>query len=349
MKVAPAWHALKATTWANVQLVHTGQHYDANMSDTFFHDLGLPKPDFHLGIGGGSHAEQTGRVMIAYEALLKEHRPDLVIVVGDVNSTAACSMAAVKLHIPVAHLEAGLRSRDRSMPEEINRLITDQIADILWTPSKDGDENLLKEGVPKERISFIGNIMIDSYELLRKPIEASRTREQFHLAESSYGVVTLHRPSNVDERAQLEPLLSALERISQMLPLVFAVHPRTRQKLGEFGLEQRLLQNPAIHLVEPLSYIPFMGLVRECRIAITDSGGLQEETTYLGIPCITLRENTERPVTVTEGSNRLSNASGVVDLTTSLLRTQGRLGRCPELWDGHTADRLVADLKRRMF
>jgi UDP-N-acetylglucosamine 2-epimerase (non-hydrolysing) len=349
MKVAPAWHALKKALWAEVQLVHTGQHYDANMSDTFFDDLGLPKPDHHLGIGGGSHAEQTGRVMIAYEALLLKSRPDLVIVVGDVNSTAACSFAAVKLHIPVAHLEAGLRSRDRSMPEEINRLVTDQIADILWTPSPDGDENLLAEGIPAERISRIGNIMIDSYELLRNRIESAETRSQFGLAAQGYGVVTLHRPSNVDDKAKLSQLVRALQLISKSLPLVFAVHPRTRQRLKEFELDSVLATNAAIHLVEPMSYIPFMGLVRECRIAITDSGGLQEETTYLGIPCITLRDNTERPVTVTEGSNRLSNAEHVVAQAESLLKHAGRVGTCPELWDGRTADRLVQDLERRML
>ncbi len=328
-------------------IVHTGQHYDANMSDAFFDDLGMPKPDFHLNVGSGSHAEQTGGVMIAYEKVLMENPPALTVVVGDVNSTAACTLAAKKLCLPVAHLEAGLRSRDWSMPEEINRMVTDAIADVLWTPTPDADENLLRENVAPDRISLVGNIMIDSYELMRPRIEAADTRTSFGLEAGNYGVITLHRPSNVDQPDTLSELVDTLSGIAADLPLVFALHPRTRKNLEEFGLMDRLAGAPGMTVTEPMSYIRFMALVCEARLAITDSGGIQEETTYLGIPCLTLRENTERPITVTQGTNRLLGVGELAQAVGELLAGKGAEGRCPALWDGHTAGRIVEDLKQR--
>ena len=348
MKVAPAYHALAREVWCRPLVIHTGQHYDANMSDAFLADLGLPSPHVHLGVGSGSHAEQTARVMMAYEGLLMDDPPDWIIVVGDVNSTMACALAAKKLCLPVAHLEAGLRSRDMTMPEEINRLVTDAIADVLWTPSEDADRNLLDEGVAPARIARIGNIMIDSFEMLRPRVEADRARQDLGLAAQGYGVVTLHRPGNVDRKESLALLVETLARIGGELPLVFAVHPRTRKNLEAFGLLDRLVAAPGLHATEPMTYIRFMSLVREARLAITDSGGVQEETTYLGIPCITLRDTTERPITVWQGSNRLVAPDDLADAVGRVLAGDWPTGRRPDLWDGDAASRLVADLKHRI-
>ncbi len=346
MKIAPLWHALQQESWCEAAIVHTGQHYDPNMSDAFFRDLQMPAPQFHLEVGSGSHAEQTGNVMIAYERIAQRERPDWIVVVGDVNSTAACAIVGAKLWIPVVHLEAGLRSRDRRMPEEINRLVTDAISDVLWTPSPDGDANLLAEGVPAERITRIGNIMIDSYEMQRGAIDVDSTRRTLGLEGRDYGVVTLHRPSNVDSREILTTLADALATVARRLPLVFAVHPRTRNKLEEFALRDRLT-TAGVTLIEPLGYIQFMNLVSGARAVITDSGGVQEETTYLGIPCLTLRENTERPITVTEGSNRLVQPAALVTTLDVALTSRERQGKRPELWDGKAAQRAVQDLRRR--
>ena len=348
MKVAPLYHALKKQDWCDARIVHTGQHYDVNMSDVFFEQLALPDPAFHLGVGSGTHAEQTGGVMIAYEKVCLQERPDWIIVVGDVNSTAACAMVGAKLWIPVVHLEAGLRSGDRSMPEEINRLVTDAIADVLWTPSADADENLLNEGVPKEKIDLIGNIMIDSFEMLRGKIEASTARDDLGLETSSYALVTLHRPSNVDAKATLLPIVDELVNISARMPTVFVAHPRTIKSLQNHGLYQRLTQQAGMTLLEPLPYVDFMNVVTGARLVVTDSGGLQEETTYLGIPCLTMRENTERPITTTQGTSRLVRADNLAEHVQMILDGEWQKGSCPPLWDGKTAGRAVRALEARL-
>jgi len=345
MKVAPLYHALARESWAQASIVHTGQHYDANMSDAFFRDLRLPEPVHHLEVGSGSHAEQTGRTMMAYEAVCQRSRPDAIVVVGDVNATAACAMVGAKLWIPVVHLEAGLRSHDRRMPEEINRLVTDAIADLLWTPSPDADANLRAEGVPAAKIDCIGNIMIDSFEMLRQKIETSGAGERLKLS-GPYAVVTLHRPSNVDAPEKLAELVAALVAIARELTVVFAVHPRTRKRLEEFGLLATLSASAGMRITEPLSYIEFMSLVLRSTIAITDSGGVQEETTYLGIPCVTLRENTERPITISEGTNRLVKPGALFDAVADALAGRWPRGRRPELWDGHAAARAAQSLQR---
>lgn len=346
MKIAPLWHALTAAPDFHPVLIHTGQHYDANMSDAIFADLKLPSPDHHLGVGSGSHAEQTGQVMIAYERIAMEERPDWLIVVGDVNSTAAATLAAVKLGIPTVHLEAGLRSRDRRMPEEINRLVTDAIADILWTPSPDADENLLAEGVDPSRISRVGNIMLDSFEMVRPAIEAADVASEFGLERGKYGVVTLHRPSNVDSDISLKTLVQALIEAQSRLPLVFPVHPRTARRLDETG-QGAVLDAAGIVRIEPQPYVRFMSLVTSAAAAITDSGGIQEETTYLGIPCLTLRKNTERPITITQGTNRLVTAAGLLDALESALSAPASSRVRPDQWDGATASRCVDDLRAR--
>ncbi|MGF1549109.1 MAG: non-hydrolyzing UDP-N-acetylglucosamine 2-epimerase [Sphingomonadaceae bacterium] len=345
MKVAPLWRALEAAPDFAPLLIHTGQHYDPLMSEVFFRDLKLPPPDHHLGVGSGSHAEQTGKVMIAYEKVAEEDRPYWLIVVGDVKSNAACAMAAAKLQIPVVHLEAGLRSRDRAMPEEINRLVTDVIADVLWTPSPDADGNLRAEGVPAEKISRVGNIMIDSFEMLRPAIEAAGQAAAMGLAEGRYGVVTLHRPSNVDEPAELSRLVEALAAAQKRLPLVFPAHPRTAARLAEAGHDERL-RDEGVMLAEPLPYVAFMSLVTGAAAAITDSGGIQEETSYLGIPCLTLRDNTERPITISEGTNRLASADKLASALDEALARRWTACRI-EHWDGKTAERCVEDLRRR--
>jgi len=347
MKVAPLFHALRATDWAEPVLIHTGQHYDRNMSDAIFEDLRLPTPDFHMGIGSGTHAQQTGGVMIAYEKICQDHRPDWIIVVGDVNPTAACAMVGAKLWIPVVHLEAGLRSGDRRMPEEINRLVTDAIADVLWTPSSDADQNLLDEGVDESRIDLIGNIMIDSFEMLREKIGSSSTRRDLGLVDREYGLVTLHRPSNVDQAKTLTPIVEALTTASMDLPLVFVAHPRTIASLEKLGLKDNLT-SANIQLLEPLPYINFMNVVTGSKVVITDSGGLQEETTYLDIPCLTMRENTERPITVILGTNRLIDATNLAENLAKVMSGDWPNGACPPLWDGKPALRAVESLERRM-
>ena len=348
MKIAPLYHALAATEWCDPQIVHTGQHYDFNMSDAFFEDLGLPDAAFNLGVGSGSHAEQTGGVMIAYEKVCMDNRPDWIVVVGDVNSTAACAMVGTKLWIPVVHLEAGLRSGDRSMPEEINRLVTDAICDLLWTPSADADENLLHEGVSADNIDLIGNMMIDSFELLREKIEKSNSRESHGLGNDQYAVLTLHRPSNVDDPKKLLSIVNALEEIAADIRLVFVSHPRTIKNLKNFDLYDRLSGIAGVERLEPLPYIDFMNIVIGAALVITDSGGLQEETTYLGIPCLTMRENTERPITVLQGTNKLVGTGDLLSCVQQILAGDWPQGSRPPLWDGKTAQRAVKSLEKSL-
>jgi UDP-N-acetylglucosamine 2-epimerase (non-hydrolysing) len=347
MKIAPLWHALRR--WDaefDVAIVHTGQHYDDEMSDVFRRQFGLPQPSYMLGVGSGSHAQQTAAVMSAYEAVCLSARPDLVIVVGDVNSTMAAAIVAKKLVIPVAHLEAGLRSFDRTMPEEINRIVTDSIVDLLWTPSPDADANLSREGVAAAKIEQVGNIMIDAFEMLRCEIVAKDWPRAHGFAPKTYGVVTMHRPSNVDDPARLAALVEAFERIARRTSLVLPLHPRTRQRLEAARLLDRLTRVPRLKLLSPLGYVEFMSAVVSARFVLTDSGGIQEETTYLGIPCLTLRDNTERPITISEGSNRLVKLEVLEREVENVLAGPLHIGRCPALWDGKTADRVVQSMRR---
>lgn len=349
MKVAPIVAAMKKRPAKFLPLVvHTGQHYDSAMSDSFFRDLELPQPDTHLGVGSGSHAAQTAAVMERFEPVVLREKPDWVLVVGDVNSTIACALVCVKLGIRVAHVEAGLRSRDRTMPEEINRLLTDQIADLLFTPSPDADENLIAEGITRERIRFVGNVMIDS---LQKNLEKARrlsTRDKLGLEGVDYALLTLHRPSNVDLRESFERILSALEVISAKLPIVFPVHPRTRKTIAELGLADRVDSMKDLRTIDPLGYLDFLNLSSNARLVLTDSGGIQEETTALGIPCLTLRENTERPITVEMGTNTLVGTDTlriIAEANAALNGSAKTAHRLPPLWDGHTSERILDALE----
>lgn len=355
MKMAPILRAFASHVPAiPALLVHTGQHYDRDMSDKLFEDLCLPRPDINLDVGSGSHAVQTAEVMRRFEPVLDERKPSSVVVVGDVNSTLACTLVAVKKGIPAVHVEAGLRSFDRAMPEEINRVLTDQMAGRLYTTERSAESNLAREGIPCERVSFVGNVMIDSllFHRGRAPapglvLESAGYSAQSIESPAGYGVVTLHRPSNVDQRETLEPLLAVLRKVSERLPLVFALHPRTRSNIERFGLAE-LVATPTMMMLPPQGYLEMMSLMGGASVVLTDSGGLQEETTALGVPCLTLRENTERPITVDQGTNTLVGRDGdaILRAVEGILGGGGKRGRVPEYWDGHAAERIAADMYR---
>jgi UDP-N-acetylglucosamine 2-epimerase (non-hydrolysing) len=349
MKIAPLMlEYRKHPDCFDAMLVHTGQHYDDNMSQLFFDQLHLPKPDVYLGVGSGTHAEQTARVMVETEKLFMANRPDLVVVVGDVNSTMAATIVAAKLCIPVAHVEAGLRSFDREMPEEINRLVTDVLCDYCFTTSTDADENLRREGVPAEKIFFVGNVMIDTLLRLKDAALQSPIRQQLG-ATGDYGFVTLHRPSNVDVRDVLAEILSALDNVQKDLPLVFPVHPRTVNRLKEFGFWDEISRWPGLKLTEPIGYLDSLCLMARAKLVLTDSGGVQEETTVLGVPCLTIRHNTERPVTVTDGTNTIvgTDRAKILAEARQILNGHGKQGRCPKFWDGKAAQRIIQCLLER--
>jgi UDP-N-acetylglucosamine 2-epimerase (non-hydrolysing) len=350
MKAAPIYKAIAQRGKLAQVLVHTGQHYDVKMSDVFFADLGMPAPDVHLGIGSGSHAEQTAKVMIELEKVFAREKPSLVSVVGDVNSTVAAALVAAKMCIPIAHVEAGLRSNDRTMPEEVNRVVTDRLADYLLTPSPDANENLRMEGVDPERIHFVGNVMIDSLLASRDQADRLDTLDKLELRAGQYAVCTLHRPANVDDPKILGGLLGALITIAHDLPVVFPVHPRTRKMIAESGLAERVGRASGFKLVEPMGYLEFLALTSKAKLILTDSGGLQEESTALGVPCLTLRENTERPVTVTVGTNILvgTDPQAITREAEKVLRGDAKQGRIPDLWDGRAGPR-IAELYERVL
>ncbi|AFD09303.1 non-hydrolyzing UDP-N-acetylglucosamine 2-epimerase [Solitalea canadensis] len=352
MKIAPLMHALRDNRYIHPILVHTGQHYDEKMSDLFFKQLSIPNPDVNLEVGSGSHATQTARIMEGFEKVCLDIKPDMVLVVGDVNSTVACTLVASKLGIRTAHYEAGLRSHDRSMPEEINRLVTDSISDYFFTTSQDADANLLKEGVDKEKIHMVGNLMIDT--LIKALPHVDNSCQTFNLlnkdqliqmgrdiVKGNYGIMTFHRPSNVDNKEVLAKLVSIWGGISSEIPLVFPIHPRTFKNIVEFGLLERINNYKNLFLIESLGYFEFIGLVKDSLFVLTDSGGIQEETTHLNIPCLTVRPNTERPVTITEGSNELIKIDEIEANIRQILNGFGKSGRNPKYWDGNTANRII--------
>ncbi len=350
MKIAPIYLQLRAQTQFRPLLVHTGQHYDDSMSHAFFRDLQLPPPDVNLGVGSGTQAQQTGRIMCEFERLVMRARPDLVMVAGDVNSTLACSLVAAKLHIPVAHIEGGLRSFDRRMPEEINRVLTDAISDYLFTTCTDANDNLLREGIAPEKIFFVGNLMIDTLLKFRDMSKTSTILKRLHLQPRKYALMTLHRPSNVDRAEIFKGILQAVEKIQRSVPVVFPIHPRSHKMLRKYRLEERVAVIANLKIIDPLGYLDFLRLMDLATFVLTDSGGIQEETTVLGVPCLTLRENTERPITVRQGTNRVvgSDPDRIIAEANAILKKKTKKPRRPKFWDGQAASRIVNVLLETM-
>ncbi len=346
MKIAPIMEHMKTSSKITPVLLHTGQHYDQNMNDVFFDQLGIPRPDIELGVGSGGQAWQVSETLRKFDPVLEKESPDAILVVGDVNATVACALSASYKKIPVIHVEAGLRSFDRNMPEEINRVVTDRLSDLLFITEPSGRENLLKEGTPPEKIQYVGNVMVDTLLKHREnAAQSSRILDQLQLKEGGYAVMTLHRPSNVDAKEVFAGILHAVQKISKHLKIVFAVHPRTRSRIEEFGLEESV---KSLIQLEPQPYLDMVRLMSQAKMVLTDSGGIQEETTVLGVPCLTLRENTERPVTLDEGTNTLVGTSPevIVREAEHVIKTGGKQGRCPELWDGCAAERIVRYLEQ---
>lgn len=348
MKIAPIMQAMSASDRIEPILLHTGQHYDAQMSDNFFKELNIPRPAISLEIGSDTHARQVAHIMEKFDVVCDEVKPDAILVVGDVNSTMACSLVAAKKGIKIIHVEAGIRSGDRTMPEEINRLVTDSIADYLLPPSQDAVENLLKEGHNPDSIQLVGNIMIDTLIMHQEHINSSRILDTFGVNEKEYVALTLHRPSNVDDPVTFRRILEALKSIQSKIRIIFPIHPRTRKMIKDLGLEETFAAMPGLTLCDPLGYFDFGRLVSGARFVMTDSGGIQEETTVYGIPCITLRENTERPITVTEGTNELagSDTKKITEYALQILDGKWKTGNIPELWDGKTAERIVSFIEK---
>lgn len=348
MKIAPIQRVMDATEGMEPFLVHTGQHYDERMSKFFFDDLQLPQPDVYLNIGSASHAVQTARIMIEFEQVLLKEKPDAVLVVGDVNSTAACSIVASKMGIKIIHVEAGLRSNDRRMPEEINRILTDSISDLLFITEQSGLDNLKREGIPDEKVHLVGNVMIDSLIFFKEKAAQSTMLDDLGLEKQSYALITLHRPSNVDDPDVFRRLISTFQKIEKELKLIFPIHPRSRKRISEFGLDEMIASMPNLKLLDPLGYLDFMNLMHNARVLLTDSGGIQEETTYLGIPCITMRENTERPVTMEVGTNVLvgSDTDMIYEEFKKVINGRAKKGSIPPMWDGHAAERIVDIIKK---
>ncbi|MEW6214088.1 MAG: UDP-N-acetylglucosamine 2-epimerase (non-hydrolyzing) [bacterium] len=350
MKAAPVIAALGQRSGIRQTVVHTGQHYDVNMSDIFFYQLGIPRADINLGVGSGTHAQQTAQIMIRFEPVVVEKKPDIVLVYGDVNSTVAAALVCTKLGVAIGHVEAGLRSFDRTMPEEINRLLTDQMADILFTPSEDGNENLKREGIPSGKVHLVGNVMIDTLLRLLPKADHEVVLKEFAINgyfchPGSYALVTLHRPSNVDDPNMLASIMKTLQEISQSLLVIFPIHPRTQHRLQSLGIT---IDSSRLKLIEPVGYLQFLALQQQARIVITDSGGIQEETTFLGIPCLTVRENTERPITTTIGTNVLvgQNMTRLKEEVDGILSGKGKKGSVPPLWDGKASERIAAVVER---
>jgi len=357
MKIAPIYRELKrhGARFKPI-IIHTGQHYDDRMSRIFFDDLNLPKPDAYLGVGSASHAVQTAKIMIEFEKVLLKNRPELVMVVGDVNSTIACALTAAKLNIPLAHIEAGLRSYDRAMPEEINRILTDRISDYLFTTCKDANENLLHEGIAQKKIFFVGNVMIDTLKKSQVASRKSQVLEKLGLKKKGYALLTLHRPSNVDDKKAFTGIAKALSKVAEQIPVIFPVHPRTRTRVNEFSLSRFFnyklsvnCQPSTINCINPLGYLDFLKLICEAKFVLTDSGGIQEETTVLNIPCLTLRENTERPITITQGTNTLvgTTPEKIISESKKILNGSGKSGKIPLLWNGKTAPKIIRILSSK--